>query len=120
MEGHQKEAYVKKDDGFLQETFCFKLILTKDTFMSVKKCFDIACLESVELQRLFHEMTSYVQNIRIELMAGARGHRSCEEHPAATIGLTLQKRWQKQTRKAPFHSCKDESSKEPSKGEVCF
>jgi hypothetical protein len=91
VEGHQKDACVKKDDGFLQETFCLKLILTKDTFMSVKKCFDIACLESETLQRLFHEMTSYVQSIRIEVIAGPRGHRGCEEHPATTIGLTIQK-----------------------------
>jgi hypothetical protein len=47
-------------------------------------------LESEALQRLFYEMTSYVQNIRIEVMADARDHRCCEEHPATTIGLTYQ------------------------------
>jgi hypothetical protein len=91
MEVYQKNVCVKKDERFLPERFCLKLILTKDTFMLVRNGFDIACLESGVLQRLFHEMTSYVQVIRIEVMAGARGHRSCEEHPAATIGLTLQK-----------------------------
>ncbi len=59
--------------------------------MSDKNCFDIACLESEALQRLFHEMTSYVQNIRIEVIANGRGLRSQEEHPATTIGLNLQK-----------------------------
>jgi hypothetical protein len=58
--------------------------------MSVKNSFDIASLECEALKRLFHEMTLYVQNVRVEVMAGARGHRSCEEHPAATIGLTVQ------------------------------
>ncbi len=58
--------------------------------MSFKNSFDIACLESEALQRLFHEMTSYVQNIRIEMVANARGHRGREEHPATTIGLTYQ------------------------------
>jgi len=91
VEVHQKDAYVKKDDRFLPETLCFRLILAKDTFMSVKNCFDITCLESEALQRLFHEMTSYVQNIRIEVIANGRGLRSQEEHPATTIGLTLQK-----------------------------
>jgi len=56
--------------------------------MSFKNSFDIACLESEALQRLFHEMTSYVQNIRIEMVANGRGHWSREEHPATTIGLT--------------------------------
>jgi len=59
--------------------------------MSFKNSFDIACLESEALQRLFHEMTSYVQNIRIEMVANGRGHWSREEHPATTIGLTIQK-----------------------------
>ena len=58
--------------------------------MSFKNSFDIACLESEALQRLFHEMTSYVQNIRIEMVANGRGHWSREEHPATTIGLTYQ------------------------------
>ncbi|MGZ3591299.1 MAG: hypothetical protein ACXU99_11650 [Thermodesulfobacteriota bacterium] len=32
-------------------------------------------------------MTSYVQNITIEMVVNGRGHRSQEEHPATTIGL---------------------------------
>jgi hypothetical protein len=59
--------------------------------MSFKNSFDIACLESEALQRLFHGMTSYVQNIRIEMVANGKGHGSREEHPATTIGLALQK-----------------------------
>ncbi|MDD1758544.1 MAG: hypothetical protein LUQ22_07430 [Methanotrichaceae archaeon] len=43
------------------------------------------------MQRLFHEMTSYVQNIRIEVVVNGRGLWSQEEHPATTIGPTLQK-----------------------------
>ena len=58
--------------------------------MSFKNSFDIACLESEALQRLFRELTSYVQNIRIEMVANGRGHWSREEHPATTIGLTYQ------------------------------
>ena len=40
---------------------------------------------------LFHETTSYRQGIAIEVNANGRGHRSQEEHPATTIGLTIQK-----------------------------
>jgi hypothetical protein len=58
--------------------------------MSFKNSFDIASLESEALQRLFHEMTSYVQNVTIEMVANGRGHWSREEHPATTIGLTYQ------------------------------
>ena len=36
-------------------------------------------------------MTSYIQNIRIEMVADRRGHQGKEEHPATTIGLTIQK-----------------------------
>jgi len=59
--------------------------------MSFKKSLDIASLESEALQRLFHETTSYVQNITIQVISNGRGHRSQEEHPATTIGLTLQR-----------------------------
>jgi hypothetical protein len=58
--------------------------------MSFKNSFDIASLESEALQRLFYELTSYEQNIRIEMVANGRGHWSREEHPATTIGLTYQ------------------------------
>jgi hypothetical protein len=53
--------------------------------------FDIASLESETLTRLFKETTSSVQNLRIEVVANGKGHRSEEEHPATTIGLTIQK-----------------------------
>jgi hypothetical protein len=53
--------------------------------------FDIASLESETLTRLFKETTSSVQNLRIEVVANGKGHRSKEEHPATTIGLTIQK-----------------------------
>jgi len=59
--------------------------------MSFKNSFDIASLESEALQRLFHETTSYMQNITIQVIANGRGHRSQEEHAATTIGLTLQR-----------------------------
>jgi hypothetical protein len=58
--------------------------------MLFKNSFGTACLESEELQRLFYETTSYVQNIGIEVVATGRGHWSREEHPAATMGLTNQ------------------------------
>ena len=51
--------------------------------------FDIASLESEVLMRLFKETTSYVQNIRIEVVASGSEHQSKEKHPAATIGLTI-------------------------------
>ena len=53
--------------------------------------FDITSLESEVLTRLFKETTSYMHNIRIEVVASGRGHQSKEEHPATTIGLTVQK-----------------------------
>jgi len=59
--------------------------------MSFKKSFDIACLESEPLERLFDETTSYVQNVAIEMVVNERGPRGQEEHPATTIGLTLQR-----------------------------
>jgi hypothetical protein len=38
--------------------------------------------------RLFNEASSHVQRIRIEMVPCRGSHRSREEHPAATIGLT--------------------------------
>jgi hypothetical protein len=52
--------------------------------------FNIASLESEVLTRLFNETASYMQNIRIEVVANGRGHRGQEEHPATTLGLTNQ------------------------------
>jgi len=59
--------------------------------MSFKYNFDIACLESEPLQRLFHEVTSYVQKIRIEEVINGRSRRSWEEHPATTIVFAVGK-----------------------------
>jgi hypothetical protein len=53
--------------------------------------FDIASLESEVVTRLFNETISYMQNIRIEMIANEKGHRSKEEHPATTTGLTTQR-----------------------------
>ncbi len=52
--------------------------------------FNIASLESEALIKLLNETTSYMQNIRIEVVANGRGHRGQEEHPATTFGLTIQ------------------------------
>ena len=59
--------------------------------MPTKNCFDITCLKSEALQRLFHEVTSHVQNVRIEKVIYRKGHGSLEEHPATTLGLTHKK-----------------------------
>ncbi len=59
--------------------------------MSFKNTFDIASLESEALQSLFDETTSYVRNIRIQMIANRRGPGSREEHPATTIGLVFQR-----------------------------
>jgi hypothetical protein len=53
--------------------------------------FDIASLESEDLMNVFHETTSYTQNIRIEIVSNREGRWGQEEHPATTIGLTIQK-----------------------------
>lgn len=42
--------------------------------------FDIASLESEAVTKLFNETTSYMQKIRIEVVAKGRGHRGQEEH----------------------------------------
>jgi len=47
-------------------------------------------LEFEAVTKLFNETTSYMQNIRIEVVASGRGRQSKEEHPATTIGLTIQ------------------------------
>jgi hypothetical protein len=53
--------------------------------------FDITSLESEALTRLFDETTSYMQNIRIEMIPNGRSNRAGEEHPATTIGLVIQR-----------------------------
>jgi len=59
--------------------------------MSFKNSFDIASLGSEALQRLFGETTSYVQNVKIEVIGNRKACRSREEHPATTVGLTVQR-----------------------------
>jgi hypothetical protein len=53
--------------------------------------FDIASLESELLMRLFNETTSYMHDIRIEVVSSGKEDRGKEEHPATTVGLTIQK-----------------------------
>ena len=67
-----------------------RLILNKNPAILSKKDFDISCLESETLQRLYHQTTSYVQNLRIEIIANKKDYWSRETHPAATIGLPVQ------------------------------
>jgi hypothetical protein len=50
--------------------------------------FAVGCLESEELRKLFSEVSSHVQRVRIEMVPCRGSHRSRKEHPAATIGLT--------------------------------
>ena len=56
-----------------------------------QKSFKIDSLESDTLNRLFHETTSYLQGFRVEMIPHRKCHPSDEEHPATTLGLTLQK-----------------------------
>ena len=65
--------------------------LTKDVFVLHKTSFNIACLESEALQRLYHETTSCVQNVKIEVIGNGEGRRGREEHSATTIGLARQR-----------------------------
>jgi hypothetical protein len=59
--------------------------------MPLYSSFDIACLGSKELLKLYGEVNSYAEDIRIEVLASRRSHRIEEEHPATTLGLTHQK-----------------------------
>jgi hypothetical protein len=52
--------------------------------------FDITSLECEALTKLFDETTSYMQNIRIEMVVNGRSDETGEEHPATTIGLVIQ------------------------------
>jgi hypothetical protein len=58
--------------------------------MCSRKPFDITSLESEAVTKVFNETTSYVRDIRIEMVANGRGQRGREEHPATTIGLAIQ------------------------------
>jgi hypothetical protein len=52
--------------------------------------FDISDLKCEALMKLFQETTSYIQDIRIEMVANWRSHRDQEEHPVTTLGITVQ------------------------------
>ena len=67
-----------------------RLILNKNPALLSKNNFDISSLESEALQRLYHQTTSHVQNLRMEIISNKKDHWSRETHPAATIGLTVQ------------------------------
>ncbi len=81
----------QRDEQFSDEKILPKSIFTKGIVMPIKNDFDIACLESETLKRLFHETTSYMQNVTIQVIANRRGERSQEEHPATTTGLVFQR-----------------------------
>jgi hypothetical protein len=53
--------------------------------------FDISDLECEALLKLFREATFHIQDIRIELVTDGRRHPEQEAHPAATLGLAVQK-----------------------------
>jgi hypothetical protein len=82
----------QKRAGVLREVrICGKKIQMEAPAMCSVNPFDIASLESEALTKLFNETTSYIQSIRIEVVANRGSHRNRGEHPATTIGLTLQK-----------------------------
>lgn len=51
--------------------------------------FDISALECKVLIQLFEEATSYIQDIRIEMVTNRRRRRGQEEHPIKTLGITV-------------------------------
>ena len=53
--------------------------------------FDISDLECEALLKLFREATFHIQDIRIEMVTDGRRHPAQEAHPAATLGLAVQK-----------------------------
>jgi len=65
--------------------------IKEGSIVSFKNSFYIACLDSEPLRKLFHGTTSYVQNVKIEVVHNRKGCQSREEHPASTIGLVLQR-----------------------------
>jgi len=67
--------------------------LTPEMNRSVRSIvpFDISDLKCEALMKLFQETTSYIQDIRIEMMASRRSYREQEEHPATTLGITVQR-----------------------------
>lgn len=58
--------------------------------MSFYSASELTCLRSEGLLKLFREVDSYAQGIKIEVLANKRSHHVGEEHPATTVGLTLQ------------------------------
>jgi hypothetical protein len=53
--------------------------------------FDISDLECDTQMKLFQKTTSHIQGIRIEMVTSRRRHRGEEEHPASTLGITVQR-----------------------------
>lgn len=51
---------------------------------------EIACLGSKELLRLFREVNSYAQGLKIEILSKKRRQPIGEAHPVTTVGLTHQ------------------------------
>jgi hypothetical protein len=59
--------------------------------VNTKRSFEIESLESNDLNRLFHETSSYVQEIRIEIVHHTGRDSRGEEHPATTFAHTFEK-----------------------------
>lgn len=59
--------------------------------VDAKRSFEIESLESNDLNRLFHETSSYVQEIRIEIVHHTGRDSRGEEHPATTFAHTFEK-----------------------------
>lgn len=56
----------------------------------LERAFDIHSLGSEVLIKLFHEVSSLITGIRIEIIPSRRSDGTGEEHPASTIGLPLE------------------------------
>jgi hypothetical protein len=56
-----------------------------------KQSFEIGSLNSEVLNDLFNEVAFYAQGLRIEMVSIKGNHLSNRKHPAATIGLIIQK-----------------------------
>jgi hypothetical protein len=53
-----------------------------------EKPFDLCCLGSKALLKLFGDTTSHIHGVRIEVVPNGRRHWSGERHPASTVGVT--------------------------------
>lgn len=59
--------------------------------VDAKRSFEFESLESNDLNRLFHEASSYVQEIRIEIVHHTGRDSRGEEHPATTFVQPFEK-----------------------------